>query len=268
MGELCDQVAIVTGGNSGIGRATAIALAARGASVTIVGRSAVRIEEALVCVRAAQPHKGERGPLGLSLDIRDEGAMQHMADTVIRKFGRIDILVAAAGVGGPTGVAGRLPKAVVQLAEQEWDEVIHTNVRGTFLSNRAVLPNMIQRRTGNIVNVASSRGARMGLPLASAYCASKHAMIGLTEALAQEVAAYGIRVDAILPDGTDTPLMTGAHHLCPNGLLPAETVADLIVRMIELPNDTRLMAPMIAPFGTANPVPNAGAAVGYAALRP
>jgi NAD(P)-dependent dehydrogenase (short-subunit alcohol dehydrogenase family) len=233
-------VAIITGATSGIGQATAVALAAAGADVVIVGRDGQRMEGTLEMTRAGAA--GGR-VAGLRLDVRDEDQMGRMAEQALEQFGRIDILVASAGLGGP----GRVPKMVFQLSAEEWDEVIATNVRGVFLSNRAVLPAMIRQRGGSIINVSSSRGATRGLAFASAYCASKHAMLGFTRALACEVAPLGIRVQAILPDVTDTPLMAGAGHLCPEGMLRPGQVAEAILRMICLPGDCLLEELLLIP---------------------
>lgn len=236
------KTAIVTGGTSGIGQATVLALAAAGAQVAIVGRHAGRLAETMDL--AAQVAERSR-LLVLQLDVRSPEQMQAMADRVVQKFGAIDALVAAAGIGG--GGSDHLPKMVMHLSTDEWDAVIGTNLRGVFLANRAVLPVMIRQRRGDVLNVSSSRGARLGLPFAAAYAASKHAMLGLTDALAEEVAGYGIRVQAILPDVTDTPLMAGAEHLCPEGMLAPRRVADMIVQMIANPEDTLWRQPLLAP---------------------
>ena len=168
-----------------------------------------------------------------------------MADQVAQAFETIDVLVAAAGIGG--GSSGDLPKMVLQLPTEEWDAVIGVNLRGVFLANRAVLPTMIRQRRGDVLNVSSSRGARRGLPFAAAYAASKHAMLGLTETLAEEVACHGVRVQAILPDVTDTPLMASAEHLCPEGMLAPRQVAELIVQMIANPQEAVWHEPLLAP---------------------
>jgi NAD(P)-dependent dehydrogenase (short-subunit alcohol dehydrogenase family) len=239
---LSSTTAIVTGGTSGIGQATVLALVAAGARVAFVGRSAKRLAETTEL--ATQIAERDR-LLPLQLDVRSPEQMQVMVDQTVQTFETIDVLVAAAGVGG--GGSDHLPKMVMQLSTDEWDAVINTNLRGVFLANRAVLPVMIRQRRGEVLNVSSSRGARLGLPFAAAYAASKHAMIGLTEALAEEVAGYGIRVQAILPDVTDTPLMVGADHLCPEGMLAPCQVADMIVQMVTNPEDELWHQPLLAP---------------------
>lgn len=249
MSQIENQVAIVTGGTSGIGRATAISLAREGVAVAVVGRSMTRIEETLSLIREQTTHQvSAKPPLGLALDVRSPSDMDKMVGKVMERFGRIDILVAAAGSGGSSAMARGLPYAVVQLPTEEWDEVIDTNLKGMFLSNRAVLPVMMSQGKGNIINMSSSRGATRGLPYAAAYSASKHGVIGLSEALAEEVRSYGIRVQVLLPDVTETPMMLVTGNLAPYGLLKPETVAHFIICMLALPPDAVLSYPLIAPF--------------------
>ncbi len=252
MNNLENKVAIITGGSSGIGRATAVALSRWGADVVVVGRNVEHIEETLSMVREERKEQTYAGdPLGLSLDVRKESDMNKMVEQTIEKFGRVDILVAAAGSGGSIATTRKFPYAVVQLPTEEWDEVIDTNLKGIFLSNRAVLQVMMKRRKGDIINISSSRGATLGLPYAAAYSASKHGVMGLSEALAEEVRSYGIRVQVLLPDVTDTPMLHVTGKLAPYGLLKPETVANTIICMLTLPGDTVLTDPLVAPF--ANP---------------
>ncbi|GIX45851.1 MAG: hypothetical protein KatS3mg131_0062 [Candidatus Tectimicrobiota bacterium] len=242
MQRLSGQVAIVTGGGSGIGRATCGALARAGSRVVIVDVNPQGLEETrnLVAKQAA----GE-APLALCLDVRREADMDAMARQTLEHFGRIDVLVAAAGILRPSGSG---PKRLVDLSLTEWEAVLDTNLKGVFLSNRAVLPAMIRQRRGAIVNVSSVAG-RVGRAYDSAYCASKFGVIGLSEALAEEVRSYNVRVQVVLPDAVDTPLWAQNSPLPrPPSALPAERVADFIVYLLSLPEDTILVQPIIAPF--------------------
>lgn len=239
--RLGGQVAIVTGGSGGIGRATCVALADEGATVVVVDvteAGAREVSEALSTRAAAGSH------LGLALDVRREADMGAMAETALERFGRVDILVAAAGILRPKGMP---PRLLAQMQPDEWDAVIDTNLRGVFLSNRAVLPAMIRQRAGQIVNVSSVQG-RQGRAYDSAYCASKFGVIGLTESLAEEVRADGIRVHVVLPDAVETSMweQNGPIGRPPN-LLPPSRVADFIVYLLTLPDDTVLVGPVIAP---------------------
>lgn len=152
--RLHQQSAFVTGGSSGIGRSAAIALAEEGARVAVCGRSRERLDETAAAVREAG---GDA--LTVVADVRNEVEIDRAAGEVLDRFGRIDIHIASAGRGGNQG-ARRLPYAVVQMPTEEWDDVIDTNLKGVFLSNRAVIPTMIQQGSGTILNISSSRGAR------------------------------------------------------------------------------------------------------------
>lgn len=248
--RLQGQVAIVTGGTGGIGRATAAALIREGARVVVIGRTSERVDLAVAELKGGEADADAQDILGLALDVRSEGDMEAMARKTVDRFGRIDILVTCAGLGRPSQAGqGGIPYPVAQLPVAAWDEMIDTNLKGIFLSNRAVLETMMARRRGQIINISSARGAVSGQPYAAAYCASKFGLMGLTEALAEEVRAYGIRVQTLLPDAVHTPLLSGtALAPGPGDALPASTVADFIVMMLTLPEDTILINPLIAPF--------------------
>jgi 3-oxoacyl-[acyl-carrier protein] reductase len=239
-GLLRGQVAIVTGGTVGIGRATCLALAREGAQVVIVGRSRERLEQTLADM--ARQKTGPE-PLGLALDVRREAEMAEMANRTLEKFGRIDILVTAAGI--LRGGAGL--RTLQHMSVQDWDEVLDTNLKGIFLANRAVLPAMISRRQGNIINISSTSG-RQGLAFDSAYCASKFGVIGLSEALAEEVRSYGIRVQVLLPGAIETDMWDQNPLPRPQNILPVDRVADFISYLVTLPQDVILPDPIIEPL--------------------
>ena len=257
---LAGRVAIVTGGTGGIGRAVTLALARRGCAVAVVDRDRQRIAQ--VCDSVAGLANEQRvapRALGLNLDVTDEQDMQNMASQVVAALGRIDILVTCAGV---LRFPGSSPKPMVQLTEEEWDFVLDVNLKGVFLSNRAVLATMMQQRGGTIINVASTSG-QQGRAHDSAYCASKFGVIGLTESLAEEVRPYAIRAQTVLPDAVDTPLWDQNGPIRPEHALPAERVGELIAFMASLPPDTILVAPVIAPFRSRKRMGKArGAAAG------
>ncbi|MCD8489377.1 SDR family NAD(P)-dependent oxidoreductase [Oscillatoria amoena NRMC-F 0135] len=236
---LHEKVAIVTGGTGGIGQATCRALVAAGANAVIVDRCLDRIE-------ALQAELPGAETLGLALDVTQESDMEAMAAKTLERFGQIDFLITCAGILRAPGTS---PKPLLQVSEAEWDCVLDINLKGVFLSNRAVLPAMIQRRSGMIINLSSTSG-RQGKAHDAPYCASKFGVIGLSESLAEEVRLHGIKVQAILPDAVDTPLWEQNGPIKPEYALPATQVADLIVYMLTLPTDTMLVAPVIAPFRT------------------
>jgi NAD(P)-dependent dehydrogenase (short-subunit alcohol dehydrogenase family) len=230
-------VAVVTGGGSGIGRAACLSLAERGARVVVVDRPG-RAEATVSDLEA----RGSRG-LGLSLDVRRPEDMATMAEQTLATFGRIDVLVASAGLlrAGPPATVDRLPV-------EEWDLVIETNLRGVFLSNRAVLPAMLAQHSGVIVNLSSTSG-RKGLAYDSAYCASKFGVIGFSEALAEEVGPRGIKVQVVLPGPVDTALWDQNGPLPrPATILAPERVGDFIAFLVELPADTMVVEPTVLGF--------------------
>jgi NAD(P)-dependent dehydrogenase (short-subunit alcohol dehydrogenase family) len=239
---LAGQTAIVTGGASGIGRATCISLARLGAAVALVDLNAELLAET---AREITMLAGAPEPLMLPRDIRSETDMQDMARVTLEKFGSIDILVHGAGILRGQGSG---PKMMVDVDVTEWDEVITTNLKGTFLCNRAVLPAMVKQRRGQIINIASTSGLQ-GRALDSVYCASKFGVMGLSQALAEEVRPYGIRVQVVAPDAVDTPMWDQNGPIRPpaDSLAPSR-VADLIACMVTLPFDAVLGHVVIAPF--------------------
>jgi 2-dehydro-3-deoxy-L-rhamnonate dehydrogenase (NAD+) len=192
-GRFTDRVAIVTGGASGIGAGIAARLAADGARVSLWDRD----EAALAGAAAA--HKA-------AVDVTDADAVARAAADTEAALGRVDILVASAGITGPNLSVRDYPVA-------EWDRVIDVNLNGVFYCNRAVVPHMLRNGYGRIVNIASIAG-KEGNPNAAAYSASKAGVIGLTKSLGKELARTDIRVNCVTPAAVRTPLfaqMTQEH---------------------------------------------------------
>lgn len=234
-GELDGQVAIVTGGTGGIGLATSAVLVRNGSRVVVVGTNDEHIRAAvdeLNCVNAAST-------LGLRLDVRSELDMHEMVRGTIDQFGRVDILIACAGVGKARHAGGGVPRPVSHLSIEEFDQIVDINLKGVFLSNRAVLPAMISQGRGQIINISSWPGGIAGQPFSAAYCASKFGVNGLSEALAAEVAPFGIRVQVVFPGATDTPLIRGTPLAVQFGHpLPASRIAEHIFSLITAPEET------------------------------
>ncbi len=186
------RVVLVTGGSSGIGYATARAFLAEGAKVAITGRDEARL-------RKAEDELRSHGTvLAIPGDVsRAEDARRFVEETEA-KLGPIDILVNNAGIF--------LNKPVEGLTEEEYDAVMDINMKGTFLCTKYVIPSMVRRRRGAIVNVASDN-AIIGFPGSSVYCASKAAMVLFTKCVALEHALDGIRVNAICPGEVETPML-------------------------------------------------------------
>ncbi|MCE9659330.1 MAG: SDR family oxidoreductase [Burkholderiales bacterium] len=256
-GPLAGRVAIVTGASSGIGRDTCVSLARAGAIPVLVGRDAGR----LAATADAVVEAGMAAPLLLPLDVRVENDMARMAAATLERHGRIDILVHAAGI---LRAAGSTLRTVAQLSCDEWDEVVDTNLRGTYFANRAVLPAMLQAGRGDILNVSSKSG-RQGIAFDAPYCASKFGVIGFSESLAEEVAGAGVRVQVMAPGRFATEVLRQTGPLpTPGGIPPGSRVADVIVWMLSMPADVRMACPILEGVG-ANAAAGAMAAKGSAA---
>jgi NAD(P)-dependent dehydrogenase (short-subunit alcohol dehydrogenase family) len=242
-------VAIVTGGGGGIGASTCQALGAAGASVAVVGRSRAPVQAVAEALGAIGTPA-----IGLALDVRLERDMAAMAGATLDAFGRIDILVACAGVAR-AGRDGRLiPDPVAQTPLDDWSVIVGTNLTGVFLADRAVLPAMMAQGSGTIINIASSPAGLRGQPFAAAYCAAKFGVVGLSSALAEEVRGYGIRVLALHPDATETPLLGGAPWMRNSTLgaalgspVPPARIAGLITLLASMPGDCVIDGAIIGP---------------------
>lgn len=184
--SLAGRHAVVTGGGRGIGRAVAATLARAGASVTVIGRDAAALE---AVVRAGEAHRFAIA------DVTDEAAVARVFREV---GGAVDILVANAG--------GAVSKPFGRTAAADFRSMWDLNLMGVVHAVQAVLPGMAERGRGRIVAVASTAGLK-GYPYVAAYCAAKHAVVGLVRALAQETARTGVTVNAVCPGFTDTDLV-------------------------------------------------------------
>ena len=194
MSRLAGRVAVITGAASGIGEAIAIAFAREGADIVIADRV---FEAGAARVLAGVAGYGRKS-LFVRTDVADEGSVEAMAETALAHFGRVDILVNNAGIFTES--------LLENMSVDEWDRVVGTNLRGTFLCTRALLGQMLERGDGRIINIASQLGQIGGAAVAH-YSASKAGVIGLTKALAREVSHRGVLVNAIAPGPIETPLL-------------------------------------------------------------
>jgi NAD(P)-dependent dehydrogenase (short-subunit alcohol dehydrogenase family) len=240
-GDLTGQVAIVTGGTGGLGRPTCIRLAEAGASVVVVARTESAIQELVDQVAAIN---GAASAMGVIADVTRESDVSQMTGKVLERFGRIDILVNFAGILRASGTL----KSIVDVSVGECDQVIDTNLKGTFLCNRSVLRTMMKQNSGNIINVSSTSGT-VGRAFDSPYCASKFGMVGMTESLGEEVHQYGIKTFVVLPDVFKTPIWEQNGPIRAPGIaLPPERLAGVIHHLVTLPPDTILGRVAVGPF--------------------
>ncbi|WP_442596109.1 3-ketoacyl-ACP reductase [Neobacillus sp. D3-1R] len=222
MPSINGKTALITGAGRGIGRATAIALAKEGVHIGMIGLNIANLEKVAT----------EIEPYGVNVsaaaaDVSDLTSVQHAIDHIKSELGSIDILVNNAGIAKFGGF--------LDLSPEEWENIIKVNVMGVYNVTRAVLPGMIEQKSGDIINISSSAGQK-GAPVTSAYSASKFAVLGLTESLMLEVRKHNIRVSALTPStvATDLAMETNLISGNPENVMQPEDLAELIVAQLKL----------------------------------
>ena len=223
------KVAFITGASAGIGAAVARALDAEGARVALASRRGDDL--------------GLDGALGLVCDVRDQSQLDQALQATVDRFGRLDILVANAGVGayGP----------FLELDPAHLEEMIDINVKGTFYAVRAALPHLLASGEADILTLASEAGRR-GLPYESVYCASKFAQVGFTRALDHELRERGIRCTNVCPGGVATEFALGRGRTpdMPElaGMMSAEDVAEVVLFVLTRPRNHRILETAFRPM--------------------
>jgi NADP-dependent 3-hydroxy acid dehydrogenase YdfG len=228
MTQLEGKVALVTGASRGIGRAVAEALAAAGVGLGLASRSGDDL--------------GLDGVVAGACDVRDPADLERIVADTVARFGRLDILVANAGVGayGP----------FLELSAEHLEEMIDVNVKGTIYAVRAALPHLLASGEADLVTVASEAGRR-GLPFEAVYCASKFAQVGFTSALDHELRERGVRCTNICPGGvaTDFAMGRGRTPEMPElaGMMTPEDVAEVVVFALTRPRTHRILETALRP---------------------
>jgi len=208
--NIAGKVVVITGASSGLGEAAARLLAAQGAAVVLGARRVDRIDALAAELTAA----GGRA-LAVATDVTDRGQVRRLVDAAVEAYGRIDVIINNAGL---------MPQSLLErLKVDEWDRMIDVNIKGVLYGIAAALPHMQRQKGGQIINVSSVAGHKVG-PGGAVYSATKHAVRALSEGLRQEVKPYGIRTTVISPGAVDTEL--------PNTVTD-EAVAERINRMYE-----------------------------------
>ena len=215
---LAGQVAVITGGGRGIGAAVALKLAGLGAEVALCGRTQASLDEIATQIRSSGGTA-----VALPCDVMDLDSVESAAKEVERRFGRLDILVNNAGVG-------TFGSPLHELAPQEWERVMNTNLRGVYYCIRSFAPLMIRARSGHIVNISSLAG-KNALPNGAAYSASKWGLNGLTYSVAEELRGHNIRVSVVCPGSVNTEF--SPHSGRDTGkLLQADDVAHAVAMIV------------------------------------
>lgn len=222
MTDIKNKNALITGAGKGIGKAIALALAKEGVNIILVARTQEEIDSVAAKVRSLRVKA-----LAITADVADINSVNAAVEKALAEFGTIDILINNAGIAA----FGKF----LELEPTDWERIIQVNLMGTYYMTRAVLPNMIERQTGDIINISSTAGLS-GNALTSAYSASKFAVLGLTESLMQEVRKHNIRVTALTPSTVATDMakelkLTDGN---PEKVMQAEDMAELIIAQLKL----------------------------------
>jgi 3-oxoacyl-[acyl-carrier protein] reductase len=200
-----DKVAIVTGGTRGIGRAIVLMLAQEGANVVFTYLKSIKDAEML----SKEVEKLGRASIALQIDVRDFEKSKELVEKTKQTFGSLDILVNNAGITND--------KALMLMSKEDWQEVIDTNLTGTFNVTRSAIVTFLKQKSGNILNISSVSGIS-GMARQTNYAASKAGIIGFTKSLAKEVASYNIRVNAVAPGFIETDMLSNLKEEYKNEL--------------------------------------------------
>ncbi len=241
--QLAGKVAFITGGGTGIGEASAVALAAAGAKLAITGRRKARLDEVV-----ARIEKAGGTALAIVSDVSNEADAFAAVESCIAEFGQIDILVNSAGVNEAGGIQS--------LDLDGWRKVIDINLYGTIYTTAAVVPHMKAAGGGDIINISSTAGRRAA-GLFGSYATSKHGVNGFSESIRQELGGDNIRVSIVEPGATETEIADSVSdpkwakmmkaHVTKEGAMKASDIADAIIFIVSLPRRANVSQILIRP---------------------
>lgn len=249
---LDNKVCIVTGGGSGIGRSAALMMAAAGAKVALVGRTASKVEAVRDEIEAAGG-----SAMAIGLDVADYDGVMRMADDVLARYGRIDVLVNNAGHSSHH-------RRLLTTTPDELRAVMDSNVAGSVYCSQAVVPHMVERKEGTIINVSSMAGVTASLLAGMAYSAAKAAVINFTAFLNTELRNTGIRASVVIPGEVDTPILDN-RPISPSDearatMVTADDAAEAIMLIASLPQGACIPELRIRPTHMRDTSAEAGAA--------
>ena len=222
MTDLKNKNALITGAGKGIGKAIALALAKEGANVILIARTQEEIDNVAAKARSLRVKA-----LALTADVANIDSVNAAVEKALAEFKTIDIVVNNAGIAA----FGKF----LELEPKEWERIIQVNLMGAYYVTRAVLPGMMERQTGDIINISSTAGLA-GNAMTSAYSASKFALLGMTDSLMQEMRKYNIRVTALTPStvATDMAKNLDLTDGNPEKVMQSEDMAELIIAQLKL----------------------------------
>ena len=223
MQELKGKIALITGGSRGIGKAIALALAEEGVNVAITGRN----EEKLKAVVQEIEQKGVKSAYAV-FDITSKTEVYGALEKLQKDFGKIDILVNNAGIATFGGI--------LEMEDEKWEEIVKTNLFGAYYVIKAVVPSMVERKIGDIINISSTAGLK-GNAMTSAYSASKFGLIGMSESMMLELRKQNIRVTTLMPSTIASDMSKDVLKITdgnPEKVLQPEDFAELVVDLLKL----------------------------------
>lgn len=232
--DLTNKIIWITGSGRGIGRAMALALSKHGARIVVSARSGGEIEEVAETINT-----NGGAALAVQCDVRSKAEVDALSAHVKELWGPIDILVNNAGVG--------VFKHIIDLTPEEWDDTLNTNLRAAFFCTQAVLPDMLKRKSGHILNMVSVAGTKV-FPQNAAYSASKFGLLGFNDALREETRDHGIKVTALIPGATSTDIW-GNANVDYSVMMQPEDIAQMVVTICQANDSAHIEQIVMRPQG-------------------